>query len=131
MPQFLPVTLNDHAASPVVFDPSSIDSAGVARFINVPADGVYVGAKSLAVSLRKTPANTKARVLLKLPVVTTEVINGVSEPKVVRTAYADVTFTFDTRSTLVERQHAIAMLAHGLTSSTLINGVVEEQKDIY
>jgi hypothetical protein len=42
-----------------------------------------------------------------VPVVQDTVVNGVSKPAVVRTSYADLTFTFDGTSTADERSDVL------------------------
>lgn len=130
MPAFVPVTLRDDTPADVIFDPVRIEN-GVAKYANMGADGVPVGAKTLALSIRRNEANIKPRIALSLPVVATEVVNGVSSPKVIRTAYAEVFFTFSRTSTLLERKDAIAMVAYALTTSITTNAIVEDLKDVY
>jgi hypothetical protein len=51
---------------------------------------------------------------------------------VVRTAYADVTFTFDSTSSEDERNDIVGMLANALDpSATLVNDAVVKLQGVY
>ncbi len=136
MPQLQNLVLKDRKSTPVdhTFTPSNIES-GVATVVETT--GVPVGNSKLSLSLRQTSANGglgryKAEMKLAVPVVVNETINGVSVPKVARTAYADVTFTFDQTSTEAERNDLVGMLADSFAvSKTLINDTVVKLQGIY
>jgi len=133
MPQLQNVVLTDRKATPVAhtFTPRDITS-GVATVIETT--GVPVGNSRLSLSLRQTGQNGryKAEMKLAVPVVVNETINGVTVPKVARTAYADVTFTFDPTSTEAERNDIVGMLADSLgVSKALVNDTVVKLQGIY
>lgn len=137
MPQLQNVVLKDRKATPVdhTFTPLNIQS-GVASVVETT--GVPVGNSKLTISLRQTSATNggtgryKADLKLAVPVVATQVINGVSTPVVVRTAYADVTFTFDQTSSEAERNDLVGMLADSLaTGKVLINDTVVKLQGVY
>lgn len=127
MPQLQSLAIYDGKTTPVLhtFIPESIDQNGVARLKE--SDGTPIGDQVVTVSLKKTDTKYRGRVVLVLPSVVTETINGVSVPKVARTAYADLTVTFDQTSTIQERKDALALLSDALSGgktmvdSTLIN----------
>lgn len=131
MPQLAPVTLTDRESTPVdhIFSPQEIkDNVGIL----VNTDGVPVGNERLGVSLRYTGSRYKAAVTLQVPVVQDEVINGVSYPKILRTAYAEVTLTFANTSTLQERKNLVGMLQDALASDQpLMNSVLTELQSVY
>ncbi len=136
MPQLQNLVLTDRKATPVAhtFTPSNIES-GVATVIETT--GVPVGNAKVSLSLRQTSANGgvgryKALLKMAIPVVVNETINGVSVPKVARTAYADVEFTFDQTSTEAERNDLVGMLADALgTGKTLVNDTVVKLQGVY
>jgi|SwirhirootsSR1_FD_contig_111_137615_length_3210_multi_2_in_0_out_0_2 hypothetical protein len=134
MPQLQNVVLKDRKSTPVdhTFTPKDIVD-GVATVVETT--GVPVGNSRLSLSLRETNGNGgryKAQLKLAVPVVATEVINGVSSPKVVRTAYADVTFTFDQTSSEAERNDLVGMLADALASTkVLVNDTVVKLQNVY
>jgi hypothetical protein len=71
-------------------------------------------------------------VTLSVPVVQTQTINGVSTPVVVRTAYADVNFTFDATSTTQERKNLVGMMADALAAGkVLVNGAIVDLEGVY
>lgn len=130
MPAISPITINDGADTPVAhtFNPDRIDSDGVARFRE--QTGVYVGDNTLSTSLKTNATKIKSRALLALPITATEVVNGVSSPKVIRTSFADVNFTFDKASTTQERDDAITLLMN-LMGTAIFRSVVVDTESIY
>lgn len=130
MPQLQNVVLTDRAGTPVnhTFVPRDIVS-GVATVVEF--SGVPIGESRLTLSLRRA-AKYKGRMVLTVPVVQTETINGITSPKVVRTAIAEVNFTFDPTSTEQERKDLIGMLESALGSSkTLVNDTYVKLQNVY
>lgn len=133
MPQLQNVVLKDRAATPVdhTFTPRDIrDGVGTV----IETTGVPVGNSRLSVSLRQTANNGRYKAELKLavPVVVNETINGVSVPTVSRSAFADVTFTFEPTSTEAERNNIVGMLADALApTKTLVNDTVVKLQGVY
>ncbi len=134
MPQLQSAVLTDRATpTPVdhTFTPRDIrDGVGTA----IETSGVPIGNSRLSVSLRQTTpgGRYKAEVKLAVPVVVNETINGVTVPKVARTAFADVTFTFDPTSTSAERNNIVGMLADALgTGTALVNDTVVKLEGVY
>lgn len=119
MPQAGNVVLADRAATPVnhTFSPRSIGGE-VALFVEPAA--AAIGEKKLTCSTRKTGSRYKVRVVLANPILVNETINGVSVPSVQRTAYADVTFTFEETSSLQERKDTVGMFANALLASQTV-----------
>lgn len=132
MPQLQNVVLTDRAATPVAhtFTPDDIKS-GVGTVIETT--GVPVGNSRLSVSHRKTPSGVhKAELRLAVPVVVNETVNGVTRPTIVRTAYADLTFSFDSSSTEQERKDIVGMLQSALEpGKTLVNDTVVKLQGVY
>lgn len=133
MPQLQNAVLTDRASTPVAhtFVPRDIVS-GVGTVIETT--GVPVGNSRLSVSLRQTSGNGRYRadVKLSVPIVADQVVNGVTTPVVQRTAYADLSFTFDPTSTEQERNNFVGMLASSLaTSCTLVNDTVVKLQGVY
>jgi hypothetical protein len=131
MPAKSSVTLTDRGATDHVYAPSG-EADGVHMFTKPDANGIPIGDSVLSVSLRKTPENRKVRLKLQCPVVQTETINGVSTPKVVRSNWVDVVFTFNRASSTAEREVLIGQIADALTASqTMLDGVVTDLQDLY
>lgn len=132
MPQLQSVILTDRTTpTPVnlTFVPREI-ADGVGVVIN--AGGTPIGEKRCTVSMKKTNNRYKGEVRLTLPVVATETINGVSEPKVVRTAFAALSVSFDEKSTEQERNDAIGLMASALaTGKVLVNDALVKLEGVY
>lgn len=133
MPQLQNVVLKDRKSTPVdhTFTPRDIrDGVGTV----IETSGVPVGNSRLSVSLVQTASSGryKATVKLAVPVVATEVVNGVSSPVVQRTAYADLVFTFEATSSEAERNDIVGMLADALApAKTLVNDAVVKLQGVY
>lgn len=131
MPALQTISLNDRETTPVVhaFIPNNRDN-GVATVTR--SNGVGVGDETLTVSSKWVGTKRKARMVLAVPVVQTQTINGIATPVVVRTAYAEINFTFDKTSTTQERKNLVGMLQDSLTATkTLVNGAVIDMEGIY
>lgn len=132
MPQLQSLVLTDRTPTTAVdhtFAPRDIKS-GVGAVVE--SSGVPIGDNRFTISLRQINNRYKAQMQLAVPVVQTQTINGVSTPVVVRTAYADLTFTFDSTSTEQERNDIVGMLASSLgTSKTLVNDTVVKLQGVY
>ncbi len=126
------VILQDREATPVShsFSPDGDDANGVHVFSE--KTGVPIGNSRLTASLRNSNGKYRPSLRLQVPIVQTQTINGVSSPVVVRTAYADLTFTFDASSTEQERENVTGMLADALLADqTMINDLIVNLSDIY
>jgi len=131
MPAFSNITVDNRETVPdsVVFEPRK-NELGVALFTN--SSGVPVGEKTISISTRRNGPKQKVRFVMKDPVVANEVINGITLPKVVRTAYADLTFSFDTTSSTQERKNLVGMLENMLAEAqALVTSVVVDLEDVY
>lgn len=132
MPQLQNLVLADRAATPAnhTFSPLEINN-GVATVVE--SAGVPIGDKRFSISLNKTSTNRyKATIKFVVPIVQNEVLNGITRPTVVRTAYIDATFTFDNTSTEQERKDAVGMFADSLAASkVLVNDTIVKLQGIY
>nr|WEU70930.1 MAG: putative coat protein [Hangzhou fiers-like virus 2] len=132
MPALQSVVLTDRATTPVnhTLVPMGNPSNGVA--VVAKGDGTLVGEKKLSISTRRVNGKVKTRLLLALPVVQTETINGVSTPKVVRESWADCTFTFSTTSSEQERKDTVGMFMSALDpSKVLVNDTLVKAESIW
>lgn len=131
MPQLQSVVITDRETTPVNHTLVPRDIAGGVGVV-VESSGVSVGELKLSVSMRKSAAKFRGRLVLDSPVVATEVINGISSPKVIRRAIANVEFVFDELSTLQERNNLVGMLASALvTSKVLVNDAIVKLEGVY
>ena len=132
MPQATAITVPDRKATPVnhVFNPNGQLKDGSWLFTETA--GTKIGERRLSVAMRKAGSNYKVRLLLTDPVVGTEVINGVSSPKTLRTSFADVTFTFSELSTLDERKDTVGMFSQTLLAyQTMLDSVITKLEALY
>jgi len=83
---------------------------GVATYVE--AGATPLDDLKLTASRRITAENGRIKVTVKLswPITATETINGVASPKLLRTAYGEMTVTADSSSTLQERENIITLL---------------------
>lgn len=133
MPQLANLVVNDRAATPVAhtFTPQGTNGNSAAL---VESTGVPIGDRRFVINWSQASGSGryKRTVRLTAPVVQTQTINGVSTPVVVRTAYAEATFTFDSTSTEQERKDAVGMLADALSAAkTVVNDTVVKLEGIY
>lgn len=132
MPQLSNLVLTDRAAPPVnhTYTPRAI-TAGVAEVVE--SSGVPIGDNRVAIELRKT-ANGRYKAVVRgtFPITQTQIINGVSTPVVVRSAYATVEFSFAGDSSLQERKDVVGLIYSALApGATLVNDTVTKLEGIY
>jgi hypothetical protein len=112
------------------FSPDGDDANGVHLFsekTTVPAGNARYSA-----ALRSSNGKYRPTLRLQVPVVQTQTINGVTSPVVVRTAYIDVSATFDALSSTQERADIVGMMVNSLaTAQTQINDLFVNLSDIY
>lgn len=132
MPALQNLVLKDRASTPVdhTFTPS-----GVAGGVGTVAEstGVKVGDSTYSVSCKKT-ANGRynAKLKLQIPVLENAVVNGVTVPTVVRTAYATVDFSFAGTSSTAERNNLVGMLQDSLSpTKTLVTKAIVDLEGVY
>jgi hypothetical protein len=129
------LVINDRAATPVAhtFSPDGSDANGVHVFTE--KTGVPAGNPRFTAALRRSNSSggkVKATLKLAIPVVQTQVVNGISNPVVVRTAYVEVLATFDALSTEQERKDAIGLMANALAPTQVqINSLLTVPEDIW
>lgn len=95
--------------------------------------GVPIGNNRVQIGVVKTSSG-KYKVTLKgvFPIVQNQTINGITTPSVVRTSYAEVTFTFEGGSSTQERKNVVGMIQAALDSSkTLTNDSLVNLASVY
>lgn len=131
MPSLQNLVLTDRAATPVAhtFTPRGQPN-GVATVVETT--GVPIGESRYTISTRRVNGKIKVRAVLSVPVVQTEIINGITKPKVVRESVVDATFTFSAESTEAERNNVVGMFADSFgTSKVLVNDTIVKLQDVY
>lgn len=133
MPQLQNLVLTDRAGTPVnhTFAPRDITPDGVGTVVE--STGVPIGDNRFSVGLRRT-AEGRVKATLKgvFPIVQTQTVNGISTPVVVRTAYCDITFSFDATSSEQERDDVVGMMASSLADTkVLVNDTVVKLQGVY
>lgn len=131
MPAFSPLTIQDREDSPAdhIFVPQ-LQNDDTAIFEKT--DGIPLGNERLTVVVRRNGDRTKASLVLAMPQLVTETINGVSRNAVDRTNYARVDFTFDNSSTLQERKNVVGLVHNALAESqTDLMKVFQNLESVY
>jgi len=131
MPQLSPITLIDSQGVGIEYKPRDI-SQGVAKLAS--PTGVPIGDPSLTISRTQTAAGRhKVTVKLAMPEIQKNTINGVDRPTVARTAYADLTFSFDGGSTSAERLDMMTQVSYLLAKDfqPFMVAVVRDGEGIY
>lgn len=132
MPALSSIVVNDRATTPVAhtFVPRAPkgDTA-----IYVESTGIPVGDRRFSMQVRKLNSGKYyCKLALANPVLVTETINGVAVPKLARTSYGTVEFTFDGYSTEQERKDTIGLLANALAASvTQVNDSFTKLEGVY
>lgn len=112
------------------FTPDGEDANGVHVFSE--KTGVPAGYSRITASLRQSGGKYRPTIRLQIPVVQTQTINGISSPVVVRTAFVEVSATFDALSSTQERADAIGMTANALAATqAMLNDMIVNLSDIY
>lgn len=131
MPALQNLAVLDRETTPVThtFVPRDVkDGTGLV----VRNTGVPVGEEKLTVSMRKVGSKFRGKLTLSVPIVQNETINGVTMPKVVRTGYATVEFTFDETSSTQERTNLQGMVADALgVTKTLVFKTLVDLEGVY
>lgn len=101
MPQLNTIVLKDGAGADATYSPENIAN-GTATLVE--STGVPIGENHLSITTAKLQTGRR-KVTLKLtsPEVQDIVVAGISRPTIVRTAYAEATFSFDQTSNELER----------------------------
>lgn len=127
------LVINDRTSpTPVAhtYTPDGDDTNGVHSFSE--KTGIPAGNPRFTAQLRRSNGKIRPTLRLQIPIVQTQTINGISSPVVVRTAYAEVAFTFDGLSLEQERKDCVGLLANALAASqTQINNLLTVPEDIY
>ena len=127
MAQLAPIVLND-GKSDITFVPYEIDSNGVARLRS--ASDSAIGSNELSVQGRDALTNRRVTVKITVPTVQTEVVNGISTPKVVRKQIGTIELSLAKTTSLAERKALRSLLAASL-SNPLIAAVIDSNESMY
>lgn len=130
MPQKAPIALNDGTADHT-FNPQGPTPSGAQVFTE--STGVPLADKRLVVTHSST-AGGKRKVALKLtfPVVQNATVDGITQPRLIRSAYCDVLFTFDASSLTTERNDMRLMLVDLLgDGQTFAGKIIDDLEAIF
>lgn len=133
MPSLQSLVVTDRQATPVNFTllPAG-ENDGVGIVALADATGAAVTEMRLSIGQRKSNGRIRTTIKFKVPVVTTEVINGVSSPLVVREGFVDATFTFADTSTEAERNNVVGMFASALAATKpLVHDTVVKNQAVW
>lgn len=131
MAQAASLSILDRAATPVahifVYDGQK---NGVNHFVEVGP--VPFGQRRLTIS--NFYSNGKFRIVKKLstPILVTEVVNGVSVPRVIDTIYSESKFTFSDRTTEAQRNEHVGIHVNAeLPGQTVIHAMIVKLEQTY
>ncbi len=135
MPQLQNLVLTDRATTPVNHTFTPRDIVGNVATV-VESTGVPIGDKRVSLSLTRTNGSGRYKAVVKgvFPIVQDQTINGVTTPTIVRTAYADVEFTFDASSTEQERKDVVGQIYTALGTSAgavMVNDMITKLQGVY
>lgn len=134
MPALQDLILTDRQSTPVnrTFKPAGRNpKTGVVTLAYSP-DGTVQNRYTLTLSHRKAGGKMKTRMVLYVPVVQTETINGISSSKVVRQSFYDGTYTFSLGSSEQERNDVVGFVASSmLTTKPLIHDMLVKGEDVF
>lgn len=96
------------------------------------ASGVGISKKRLSLSRRVSGNRIRTTEKWAFPIMVTEVINGVSVPKVARTAYVDIVWNFDSTHLETERRDVIGYIysAHAV-GKALTEDTIQKDQSVY
>lgn len=133
MPQLMPLVLKDRKATPVshTFTPREVNNSGVGTVVE--SSGVPIGDSRVSLGLNVTTTGRyKPSIRLTVPVVQTATVNGISQPTVLRTGYAEVNFNFEGTSTEAERADLVGMVMDALApTQTMVNDTLVKLQGVY
>lgn len=133
MPAVTTLVMTDRATTPVAhtFEPIGFNKD----------DGVWtlrkqgvsdISAPIFTISQRKSAGKWKSRMVLKYPVVQNETVNGIVNPKTVRTGFGEISFTFAENASEQEKKDVVGMLQSALDAAkVLVNDTVVKSQFIY
>lgn len=125
MPALANLVINDRMPTPVAHTlvPYGTNGEGVGTLVEVT--GIPVGEPKFTLSCIRKNGKVRGKLVLAVPIVQTETINGVARPVVVRTGYIEVNTTFDGLSLEQERANVVGLMANAMAASqTLVNDVL-------
>lgn len=132
MPQLQNLVLADRESTPVnhTFVPAGIQG-NVATLVE--STGTPAADSKLTLGWATTTnGRRKSTMRFTFPIVQNETINGIVMPKVVRSSYVEVSFSFDPTSTEQERKNVVGMTqAALLPGAVLVNDTVVKLQGVY
>lgn len=134
MPSIQNLILTDRQGTPVNYTlvPSGSPGPGVGVVALADASGAAVTERRLSVGLRKSGDRVRTTIKYQVPIIATEVVNGISTPKVLRVGYVDINFNFHNTHSEAERNNLVGEIASALASSkVLINDTVVKGQAVY
>lgn len=126
MPALQSLTVTDRAGTPVnhVLLPVKEDN-GVGVVALADASGAVITEKRLSIGQRRSGSRIRSTIRFRVPVIVTEVINGVSSSAIAREAFVDCVFNFADNSTAQERNDVVGMFSSALaTNKPLIHDTI-------
>lgn len=132
MPQISSIVVADRATPTPVNHTFGFADKVPGKALFREAASVGIGDKVITVSWRQSADKRYARVMLTVPVLVTETVNGVAMPKVRNVDLIDCTFRFSRIGSAQERKDLIGMFANALASTqTGLMGVLVDGEGVW
>jgi hypothetical protein len=110
------IVINDGASTPAAQTfVQRVANPGVLSYRTLA--GSMVEEQTLSLLHKEAKVRKIVRIVMGRPVVQTETVNGISSPKLIRSAYGSVDLTYDRNASVEERDDMIAMLGNLFLSS--------------
>lgn len=130
MPALQNLVITDRQGAPVntTLTPDG-EKDGFYTVAAADASGVGISKKRLSLSRRVSGNRIRTTEKWAFPIMVTEVINGVSVPKVARTAYVDIVWNFDSTHLETERRDVIGYIysAHAVGKALTEDTIQKDQ----
>lgn len=133
MAAFTPITVADRKATPVGHTFTPVDGINGPVVVLTEKTGTPAGDPSLTLSMiRNSNGRVKPSMKLKIPILVSETVNGVTRNRVERTAFAELNLNFDVNSTLQERRDLVGEMANLMAASqTVMNAFLTDLEGLY
>lgn len=133
MPALQSLVITDRQTTPVNFTllPAKVEN-GVGTVALADSSGALVTERRVSIGQRRSGDRIRTTLKLRVPVIVTETINGVAEPKVAREAFVDVTFNFSSSHSEAERNDVVGMFQSAFaTNKPLVHDTIVKQQAVW
>lgn len=133
MPALQSLILTDRQATPANFTLLPVKMEGnMGTVALADTSGALLTEKRFQIGQRRSGDRIRTTLKLRIPVIVTETINGVSSPRVARESFVDCVFNFPADASEAERNDVVGMFASALaTTKALVHDTVVKQQAVW